>query len=156
MAYPLTSLPWIDTPDRARLLALGLRTTRQLLRASATPAQRVALEQRTGISAERILVWTHRADLLRLTGLGPVYVQLLARAGLGRLADLANWSDPRRLTLRLQRISARVGVAGAAPGVAMVGRWLSQARRVVPCVWEAGAGHPRGPGQVNRAVAARR
>lgn len=156
MAYPLSSLPWIDPPDRARLLALGLRTTRQLLRASATPAQRVGLEARTGISAERILVWTHRADLLRLTGLGPVYVQLLARAGLGRLADLAAWSDPRRLALRLQRVCARAAAAGTAPGVAVVHRWLSQARRVVPCVWEAGAGQPRGPGQFSPAIAARR
>ncbi len=144
MAYPLAALPWIEPADRARLHALGLRTSRQFLKAAARLEQRLGLERRTGISAERLLAWTHRCDLLRLTGLGPTYTQWLAAIGVRRMGDLAAWRDFARLARRLARHGAPPGCAAAPPGTAQVARWVAQARRVVPCVEEAPPTQPWG------------
>jgi hypothetical protein len=133
MCYPLEEVAAIDPPARARLAVAGVTTTRALLKACRFPVQRARLATATGIEEARLLAWTHRADLLRITGLGPLFADLLAAEGVATLAALRQ-AAPEGLHQRLTRRNRQVRLVRVSPPVALVRRWVDQAGRIVPWI----------------------
>jgi predicted flap endonuclease-1-like 5' DNA nuclease len=88
-----------------RLRAAGIGTVEALLRAGATPEGRKELAERTRIGDEYILDWVNRADLMRVRGVGEEYSDLLEKAGVDTVIEMAQ-RNPDHLYKKLLQVNA--------------------------------------------------
>lgn len=85
------------------LRAVGIHTTEQLLEQSATSSARMKLADLTHLSEETIKSWAHRADLMRVDGVGGVIADALCGVGVTTVPKLA-YRSPESLHQHLQKI----------------------------------------------------
>jgi predicted flap endonuclease-1-like 5' DNA nuclease len=114
----------------AKLGAVGVRTTDDLLLAGATLNAREKLAMDAGISGELILKWVKDVDLMRVPGVGPQYSDLLAAAGVDSPAELAR-RNPANLAVTFQEVvAARPGTVRRIPSETEIAGWVDAARSV--------------------------
>lgn len=112
-----------------KLRAAGIRTTEALLRAGATPQGRQELAEKIGVSTDTILKWVNRADLMRITGIGEQYSDLLEMAGVDTVVELAR-RNPENLYQRLVEVNAEKRLVRRMPTPAMIANWVEQAKHL--------------------------
>lgn len=112
---------------KEKLQSAGIRTTEALLRAGATPQGRQELAEKIGVSADRILEWVNRADLMRITGIGEQYSDLLEAAGVDTVPELAR-RNPENLYQKLLEVNAEKRLVRRLPTQEMVAAWIEQAK----------------------------
>jgi len=110
-----------------RLRAAGIGTVEALLRAGATPEGRKELAERTRIGDEYILDWVNRADLMRVRGVGEEYSDLLEKAGVDTVIELAQ-RNADNLYKKLLQVNAEKRLVRRLPNRGMVTRWVAQAK----------------------------
>jgi predicted flap endonuclease-1-like 5' DNA nuclease len=110
-----------------RMRSLGIRTTEALLRAGATPEGRQELAEKIGVSADTILKWVNRADLMRIAGIGEQYSDLLEAAGVDTVLELAR-RNPENLHKKLAEVNAEKHLVRRMPNQDMVANWIEQAK----------------------------
>jgi predicted flap endonuclease-1-like 5' DNA nuclease len=110
-----------------KLRAAGVRSVEALLRAGATPQGRKELGEKTGIGHEYILDWVNRADLMRIRGVGEEYSDLLEKAGVDTVPELAQRS-PDHLYQKILAVNEEMDLVRRPPTRDMVARWVKQAR----------------------------
>jgi predicted flap endonuclease-1-like 5' DNA nuclease len=120
----------IGSAETAKLAAIGITTTDQLLAAGAKPSDRDRIAQATGISHKLILEWVDIVDLMRVPGVGPQYSDLLEAAGVDSPAELAQ-RNPANLAITVQEVIAgRPGIVHRTPSDAEVAAWVDAARNL--------------------------
>ena len=110
-----------------KLRAAGVGSVEALLRAGATSDGRKALEEKTGIGHEYILDWVNRADLMRVRGVGEEYSDLLEKAGVDTVVELAQ-RNPDNLHKKMMEVNAEKRLVRRPPTPSMVARWVEHAR----------------------------
>ncbi len=110
-----------------KLRSMGIQTTEALLRAGATPEGRQELAGKIGVSADTILKWVNRADLMRIVGIGEQYSDLLEAAGVDTVLELAR-RNPENLHQKLAEINAEKRLVRRLPNQDMVANWIEQAK----------------------------
>lgn len=113
----------------AKLEAAGVATTEALLERGATRKGRVGLAAATGIDDGRILTWVNHVDLMRLTGVGSEYADLLEAGGVDSPAELAH-RNAANLTASLAEANAARNFVRQLPSEAMVQRWIDEAKEL--------------------------
>lgn len=109
-----------------KLVAVGIKTSEDLLTAGKTLAARKDLATRLGVEMQAVLEMVNRADLSRIRGIGEVYSNLLENAGVDTVAELAK-RVPANLHAKLVEQS-QSGDARRAPTFAQVDDWIKQAK----------------------------
>ena len=117
----LEYLRGISADDLRKLRARGIQHTNQLLHRTSLGIDRERLSKRTGITAERLLEFTHQCTLLEVSGMERC-LPIIRRFGIESMRDLRA-QDAR--TLHAKLVDA-VGLAGA-PSLSDVQYWISQA-----------------------------
>jgi predicted flap endonuclease-1-like 5' DNA nuclease len=115
-----------------KLRAADIRTVEALLRAGATPEGRKEVAERAGIGDEYIMDWVNRADLMRVRGVGEEYSDLLEKAGVDTVIELAQ-RNPDNLYKKLLEVNAEKRLVRRLPNRGMVARWVEEAE-VLPRV----------------------
>ena len=110
-----------------RLRAAGIGTVEALLRAGATPEGRKELAERTRIGDEYIMDWVNRAVLMRVRGVGEEYSDLLEKAGVDTVIELAQ-RNADNLYKKLLQVNAEKRLVRRLPNRGMVTRWVAQAK----------------------------
>jgi len=110
-----------------RMRSLGIQTTEALLRAGATPEGRQELAEKIGVSADTILKWVNRADLMRIVGIGEQYSDLLEVAGVDTVLELAR-RNPENLHKKLAEVNTEKRLVRRMPNQDMVANWIEQAK----------------------------
>jgi predicted flap endonuclease-1-like 5' DNA nuclease len=110
-----------------KLRAAGIRSVNALLRAGATPEGRRELQEETGIGHEYVLDWVNRADLMRIRGIGEEYSDLLEKAGVDTVAELAQ-RNPGNLYNKILEVNEEKRLVRRPPTRDMVARWIEQAK----------------------------
>jgi predicted flap endonuclease-1-like 5' DNA nuclease len=110
-----------------KLRAAGVGSTNTLLRAAATSRGRKELEEQTGIGHEYILDWVNRADLMRIKGIGEEYSDLLEKAGVDTVPELAQ-RNPDSLYGKMLEVNEEKRLVRRPPTHGMVARWIEQAK----------------------------
>lgn len=110
-----------------KLRAAGIRTIGALLSAGATPEGREELAEKTGIGEEYILDWVNRADLMRIRGVGEEYSDLLEKAGVDTVVELAR-RNPDNLYEKLLEVNAEKRLVRRVPAREAVARWVEEAK----------------------------
>jgi predicted flap endonuclease-1-like 5' DNA nuclease len=118
----------IGQADAAKLAAIGITTTEELLAAGAKPAGRDRIAASTEISERLILDWVNKVDLMRVPGVGTQYSDLLEAAGVDSPAELAQ-RNAANLAITVQEVqAARPGIVRRIPSEAEIADWIDAAR----------------------------
>ena len=110
-----------------KLRAAGVGSVEALLRAGATSEGRKSLEEKTGIGHEYILDWVNRTDLMRVTGVGEEYSDLLEKAGVDTVVELGQ-RNPDNLYQKLLEVNEEKQLVRRPPARSMVAQWVAQAK----------------------------
>ena len=129
MAYRIQEIEGIGPSHRAKLEQVGIRTTTNLLEHGASPADRVLLGANTGLSPAQILRWCNQADLMRVTGVGRQYAELLEASGVDTVRELAQ-RNADNLAARMKEINKKRKLSKSVPSTAVVRRWIEGATRL--------------------------
>jgi predicted RecB family nuclease len=122
----LLDIDGLSAADADRLQAVGIDTTDRLLERAGTANGRWGLSIATGLERRALRAWARRADLARVSGIGPAYAHLLETAGVEGAADLAT-RDPEALADRLATVNDEHDVVAAAPSAGRLATWIDRA-----------------------------
>jgi predicted flap endonuclease-1-like 5' DNA nuclease len=131
MALFITELQGCTDLVAARLAEAGIIDSNQLLKACATRAQRHELAKHLEVEETLILALANRADLARIRGVAGVYADLMERAGVDTVRELAQ----RRADHLLEKVTAvnrADAVTQAPPTLKQVEKWIEQAKKLAP------------------------
>ena len=132
-------MPSIDAiggiePARAtKLRKARIRTTEALLKKGATRAGRKKLATATGFTEQQITEWVNRADLLRVSGVGAEYSDLLEAVGVDTVKELKT-RKAASLHAKLVEANVHKRLVRRLPTEAMVARWVSAAAKLEPAI----------------------
>jgi predicted flap endonuclease-1-like 5' DNA nuclease len=111
----------------AQLKDAGIATSDQLLERAGPRSGRDALAAATGISGKLLLDWANACDLMRISGIGAQFSDLLEAAGVDSAAELAQ-RNPATLAVTFGELNAARATTRRAPTEAMVAGWIEQAK----------------------------
>lgn len=129
----LTSIEGIGDKYAQTLRQAGVRTVEGLLYAARDRRSRELLAHRTSLSAKIILKWANMADLFRIKGVAGQYAELLERAGVDTVKELAR-RNPAALHARMRELNAERRVVRQVPSLSMVDAWVGSARELPPMI----------------------
>ena len=123
----LISIEGIGAVYKEKLQHAGVGTVEALLERGATPKGRKELAELTGAGDERILDWVNRADLYRIKGVREEYSDLLERAGVDTVLELAQ-RNPDNLHAKMREVNSEKKLVRRLPTQAQVRDWVAQAK----------------------------
>lgn len=109
-----------------KLLAAGINTEEELLKAGATSAGRKDIAEKTGVSEAKVLEWVNRADLSRVKGIGSEYADLLEAAGVDSVPELGQ-RNAANLHAKLKEINDAKNLVRQMPSETTVAGWVQEA-----------------------------
>lgn len=133
MNYKIEDVEGIGPVYAEKLAAAGVKDTEGLLEKAASRKGREDLEEATGISGKLILKWVNHADLMRVSGIGGQYAELLEEAGVDTVKELRN-RNPKNLAEALAAANEKRKLTGNVPSTSMVEKWVEQAKGMEPMV----------------------
>ncbi len=129
MTMELNALIGMTPELEQKLKEEGIGNSDQLLEAAKTPRQRNALAKQVGVAARDILELANRADLARVKGIGSAYSNLLEKAGVDTVKELAT-RRPDNLHKKIMEINEQEGLVKQPPSQAQVATWVEEAKQL--------------------------
>lgn len=109
-----------------KLTGAGVSNTDQMLAACATPANRKALAEKSGLTDAQILKFANMVDLFRIKGIGSEYAELLEVAGVNTVPQLAT-RNAANLAAKMAEVNAEKKLTRTVPSESMVTKWVEEA-----------------------------
>ncbi len=125
--YPLEVVPFLEAGHLAKLTALKVEDTEQLLNALITDKARQGVASKTGIDPAKLLDYVRTCDLLRIRGIGPKMGKLLLLSGVTGVAALRA-KKPAELLVEIRAANMQHGVSEILPQEETLKEWIHQAR----------------------------
>ena len=125
----IETIEGIGPKYRKALDKAGVRTTQGLLAAGGAKKGRKELAKASGCSEHQILEWVNRADLMRISGVGTQYSDLLEAAGVDTVVELAQ-RNAENLYKKMADVNAAKKLVRQIPSVDQVKDWVSQAAKL--------------------------
>lgn len=110
-----------------KLAQAGVQTVEELLQKGASANGREALASSTGISEKVIRDLVNAADLMRITGVGPQYAELLEAAGVDSVPELAQ-RNASNLAQAMMATNAAKNLANRTPSESEIQKWVEEAK----------------------------
>ena len=131
MSYKIEEIEGIGPVFREKLKGVGITTTEQLLEFCASAKGRKEMAEKSGVSEKHLLGWSNMADLMRVSGVGRQYAELLEASGVDTIKELRN-RNAENLTAKMKEVNAEKNLANANPSISMVEGWIAQAKETEP------------------------
>jgi predicted flap endonuclease-1-like 5' DNA nuclease len=113
----------------AKLKEIDISTTADLLDAGASRKGREELVEKTGVSSKLILKWVNIADLMRISGVGEEYSELLEAAGVDTVKEL-KMRNPDNLHQAMVQVNEQRKLVRRTPHLSEVQDWVEQAKQL--------------------------
>lgn len=105
----LIDLPIVETDTIMKLDFIGIRDSKQLFIKAAQLSEREQLAANNNIQIEALTELVQLSDLIRITGVGPVFARIILDSGIGSVEEfLVN--DPEDLFVRLTKTNNEKGL----------------------------------------------
>jgi hypothetical protein len=127
---PLDAIKGLNAGARKKLERAGIASTAALLAATETERQHRALAKKLGVAEGELTDWVNRADLMRVSGIGEQFANLLERAGVASCRELRH-RNPDNLLETLKEANDAHGLVTRLPARAQVGQWIERAKAVI-------------------------
>ncbi len=111
-----------------KLSAAGVRTVEGLLEMGGMRKGRQALADASGIAAAQILDWVNRADLYRIKGVGSEFSDLLEKAGVDTVAELAKRNAAHLSAAITKLVDSGTDIVRRIPNETQIYGWIEQAK----------------------------
>lgn len=131
MSYKIEQIEGVGPAYAEKLMAVGILTTDDLLAKCATPTGRQYIATMTGLSENLLLTWTNQADLMRVSGIGSEFGQLLESSGVDTVKELAQ-RNPENLVHVMERINEEKKLTRVVPALKTVEKWVDNAKELEP------------------------
>ena len=133
MSYKITDIEGVGPAYGTKLAKADIKTTADLLSKCATPAGRKKVAAAAGISEGQILKWTNLADLMRISGVGPQFSELLEAAGVDTVKELRN-RNAANLATAMAEVNGVKKLTRVSPAARTVGSWVKAAKSMDPVI----------------------
>ncbi len=131
MSYSIEAIEGIGPAYGEKLNAAGLRSTKQLLDSCCTKKGRKTMAETTGLSEKLILTWSNLADLMRISGIGPQFSELLEAAGVDTVKELRN-RNAANLAAKMKEVNDAKSLTRRVPPESVVAGWVAAAKALDP------------------------
>lgn len=129
MSYSIDEIEGIGPVYAEKLKAVGIRTAEAYLERAKDPKGRKALAEETGIDDKRVLKWANMADLMRISGVGEEYSELLEAAGVDTVKELKH-RVPANLHAKMKEVNEAKKLVRQLPSESGVEKWVAQAKEL--------------------------
>ena len=129
MAKAIGDMRGMTADIQEKLTAKGIKDSNQLLELVCKPADRKKLAAELGVETSVVLNLANRADLARVTGIGTVYADLLEKAGVDTVKELA-MRKPENLHAKMEEVNASDKISQRMPLLAEVQNWVEQSKEL--------------------------
>ena len=123
MGYPIEDIEGIGPTYGEKLKAAGINTTADLLDACCARKGRASAAESTGVSETLILKWTNMADMMRISGIGPQFAELLEAAGVDTVKELAQ-RNADNLAAAMAAKNEEKNLTNAVPASSVIAGWI--------------------------------
>lgn len=133
MAYGIEEIEGIGPAYAEKLSAAEIKTTDDLLKLCGSKAGRSATAEKTGCSEGQLLKWSNLADLMRVSGIGPQYSELLEAAGVDTIKELRT-RNAENLAAKMEEVNKEKNLANASPSAKTIQGWVDAAKDMEPAI----------------------
>lgn len=133
MQYTIQEIEGIGPTYGSKLAQAGITNTRQLLDRCGGAKGRREVATRTGLDESQLLKWANMADLMRISGIGKQFAELLEAAGVDTVKELRNRNGVN-LTTKMKEVNAAKKLTRGTPSVRQVSAWIDQAKTLPPAI----------------------
>jgi predicted flap endonuclease-1-like 5' DNA nuclease len=133
MSYSIDTIEGIGAAYKEKLAEVDIQTTEDLLDRAGGAAGRKALAEAIHVDERMVLEWVNRADLMRITGVGEEFSDLLENAGVDTVKELAT-RNPENLTEKMEEVNGDGVFSRRTPAQSEVERWVEEAKGLDPRV----------------------
>ena len=133
MAYRIQEIEGIGPSYGEKLEAAGIATTDKLLEVCGTAKGRRGISMKTGLSETVLLKWTNMADLMRISGVGEEFSELLEAAGVDTVKELKH-RNAGNLASKMQEVNEVKKLTRRVPTAGQVEKWVEQAKTLPPVI----------------------
>jgi predicted flap endonuclease-1-like 5' DNA nuclease len=125
----LTTIEGIGATTAEKLKKSGIGSVDKLLTIGFDKKGRMEIQQKTGISADKLLTLVNHADLMRIKGIGGEYSELLEAAGVDSVPELAQRKAPN-LRAKMAEVNAKKKLVRQLASESQISSWISQAKKL--------------------------
>jgi len=133
MGYKIEEIEGIGPAYAKKLAAANITTTDGLLKLCCDAKGRKTTAETTGVSEAQLLKWVNMADLMRISGIGAEFSELLEAAGVDTVKELRN-RKPANLAAKMAEVNAAKKLTRAVPSEKTVTGWVEQAKSLQPLI----------------------
>ena len=133
MAYKIEEIEGIGPAMRDKLAGAGIQTTDDLLKLCCDKKGRVSAAEKSGCSEGQLLKWVNMADLMRISGIGQEYSELLEAAGVDTVKELRN-RNAANLAEAMKTTNEQKKLTRTVPSEKTVAKWVEQAKTLDPLI----------------------
>jgi len=133
MGYKIEEIEGVGPAYAEKLATAGIATTDDLLDKCASKAGRSATAESTGLSEKLLLKWANMADLMRISGVGEEYSELLEVAGVDTVKELRN-RNAENLAAKMAEVNEEKKLTRTVPSQSQVEKWIEQAKGLDPLI----------------------
>lgn len=133
MSYKISEIEGIGPSYAEKLSVSGIKSTKDLLDQCCNAKGRKTTADVTGVSAKQLLKWANMADLMRISGVGSEYSELLEAAGVDTVKELRN-RRADNLSEKMAEVNTIKNLTRAVPSATQVSKWVEQAKGLDPLI----------------------
>ena len=133
MSYKNEEIEGIGPAYAENLSAADVKTTDDLLKLCCDARGRKSTAEKTGVSAGQLLKWANMADLMRISGVGSEYSELLEAAGVDTVKELRN-RNAENLAVKMAEVNETKNLTRTVPSEKVVKGWVEQAKTLDPLI----------------------
>jgi len=126
MSYKIEEVEGIGPEYGAKLRGADIQTTEDLLRRCGDKKGRVGVATETGLSEKHLLEWVNLSDLMRITGVGEEFADLLEEAGVDTTQELAR-RNAENLAVAVSEINEKKNLTDRVPSAETIQKWIDEA-----------------------------
>jgi predicted flap endonuclease-1-like 5' DNA nuclease len=133
MNYKIQEIEGIGPANADKLAAAGIDSTAALLRLCCTSKGRREVADKTGVTEAKLLKWANMADLMRISGIGAEFSELLEAAGVDTVKELRT-RNVENLAGKMREVNSQKKLTRTVPSAKTVSKWVDQAAQLPPMI----------------------
>ncbi len=131
MGYKIEEIEGIGPTYGEKLKEAKVMTTDDLLELCGSKTGRKTVAEQTGLTESQLLGWANKADLMRISGIGSEFSDLLEAAGVDTVKELRT-RNADNLATALKTVNDEKNLARTTPSADTVTKWIEQAKEMEP------------------------